>query len=154
MRCRSSKTSAAAHNSSGVNSYEELHLHERAGNLYAKLGHLEEAHEAYRTAATRCREEHDFLSAARIWDERLSNSAQAILELKAGWPNLAQAVECIRSLFGYFGRLDQHHAALSQIGEMLRQCPQTKQYVRTAEFLSELASGTYLDTRVREREEH
>ena len=137
--------------SEAMEQYEELKLYEQAGNLHAQLGNSDRAAAAYLQAAHRFRGESDFLSAARIWEDKLHNPEQAIEELQSGWPNSTQAVECIRALFALFGRLGQHTAAEYQIQEVEARCPESQQYVRTPEVLSDIASGKYPNVTVREK---
>jgi tetratricopeptide (TPR) repeat protein len=129
--------------SEAIEQYEELQMYEEVGNLYTKLGDQEKAYEAYRDAATRFSAINDYLSAARIWDEKLSDSDQAIAALQAGWPHSPQASQCARSLFALLARTANHQAAHRQILDIVSQCPETKQYVRSAEVLAELVEGGY-----------
>src|SRR5262249_18277906 len=87
----------------------------------------------------------------RIWDEKLKDEEQAIVELQAGWPHSAQATECARVMFGLYARTGRHLAAQTQIDDMVAQCPDTKKYVRSAEVLAELVSGKYPSVEVRTR---
>jgi tetratricopeptide (TPR) repeat protein len=137
--------------SEAIEQFDQLKMHERVGTLYERLEDKEKAAAAYRRAADRFRSEGDFLSAARVWEERLSDREQAAEELLAGWPNSAQAIECIRALFALFGRTGQHAAAAKQIGELEQNVPSTNQFVRTAEVLCDVAAGKYPDVVVRER---
>jgi tetratricopeptide (TPR) repeat protein len=136
--------------SEAIEQYEELKMHEKVGDLHAKLGNADSAGDAYRKAAGRARADSDFLTAARLWDDKLADPAQAAKELRAGWPNSVQAIECVRQLFELFGREGEHAAAHRQVNEIACECPKSKQYVRSAQVLSEVAAGKYPDVGVRE----
>lgn len=126
-----------------IEEYQALSLYEKVGDLYLRLEDREQADAAYTSAARNCHAANDYLSAARIWEDKLSNPEAAIHELKSGWPNSQQALHCIRSLFALLGRLRKHEEAERQIDELVDRCSSTKQYTRTVDILSELAAGDY-----------
>jgi tetratricopeptide (TPR) repeat protein len=136
--------------SEAIEQYEELKQYEKVGDLHTKLSDLDKAGDAYRRAAGRARLDDDFLTAARIWEDKLADPSQAAAELRAGWPNSVQAIECVRQLFELYGREGEHAAAHRQVHEIGRECSKSKQYVRSAQVLSEIAAGKYPDTGVRE----
>lgn len=137
--------------SEAITEYENLRMHEHVGDLYTRIGDAEKAREAYGLAAGRLSSENDYLGAARIWSEKLGDAEQAIAALRSGWPHSAQAMECARALFAFFGRTGRHLAAAEQIDEIVAQCPESKQYARSADLLAEVASGVYPDVVVRTR---
>lgn len=96
--------------------HEAIDLLERIGNyqqlanLHERLGDHDAARVAYRKLAERFVRADDYLAAAKIWSDRLSDQERAIQTLEAGiaWGSLtvhdqstqaAQLVSCIRALW-------------------------------------------------------
>lgn len=95
---------------------EVAELHKRAGNPAA-------AENAIRRVVNERLEQGDFLGAAKLVDEKLQASEEALEMLFRAWPESRQAVNCITAAFQILARLGRHEVALEQVAKFGRETP-------------------------------
>lgn len=88
--------------------YVELAQHEKAGDLYRKIGLNEEAVQQYNATIETLRSQANHFAAAKILDEKLDSPRRAIQELSAGWPASSQSFQCLNGIFEILGRTGLH----------------------------------------------
>ena len=118
--------------------YADLGEHEKCGDLLRKLGREREAVTAYQQAL---KGGGDRLNDARILFEKLQQHGLAIAVLASGYPDSAQARQCLERHFEYLNRLHATSDALALaagLAEPARQLPQT---VGMAEMLHAIHEG-------------
>lgn len=98
--------------------YEELKEYETVGDLHRKLDQEDEAVEAYRRAATQFHHQKLHTSAARILEEKVHATDEAIVELESGWPHSSQARLCLNNLFEIYSRHGLHQLAQQKINHL------------------------------------
>ncbi len=130
--------------------YQELGYHEKAGDLFRNLDQLQDAETEYRKAIVKHRENRDFLSAARLLDDKLESAGEAIEVLALGWPASAQAGQCLREVFRIHGRLGRHDGSLAWIDRLRREHHGAASDAIAAETLADLALA-YPDQEVKDR---
>jgi tetratricopeptide (TPR) repeat protein len=91
--------------------FQRLGEHEQVGDLYRKLDQHEEAETAYRQAVAARREAQDFVSAARLLEQKLAAPDEAWEMLQAGWPDSPQAARCLDESFRLLARQGRHETA-------------------------------------------
>jgi tetratricopeptide (TPR) repeat protein len=128
--------------------YGELGNFEQAGDLYMQLDQTDNARNAYRRAVDKHLAIHDYLAAARLLENKLSDGDQAIACLEAGWPSSPQAGTCLEELFQLWGRLGRHQAAQGKV-DQLRQGTLHSRRIALVGILSRIAT-IYPDQTVRD----
>lgn len=118
--------------------YEELGNFEKAGDLYTQLDQADNARQAYRRAIQQQLDKRDFVSAARLLEQKLDAVDEALKQLAAGWPDSSQAETCLRQTFSLLGRLGRHDDTRQAI-DGLRQ--QSFSRERTASLVDILADA-------------
>jgi MoxR-vWA-beta-propeller ternary system protein len=128
--------------------YDKLRMYEKVGQLYRKLEQHEDAECAFRQAVAFHLEHADRLAAARLLEDELRETEQAIVALREGWPGSRQAAKCLQAEFGLLGRLGRHAAAESRLCE-LRDQPLNPVQVGLLAPLLALEAQQYPDFQVR-----
>lgn len=115
-----------------------------AAKLYERLDQWDEAHRWYRHAAQQMVEARDFIKAALLLEEKLSDIDEAERVLDLGWkpPNTDWA--CVSRRFELTGRHGRHDSALEVLDELVRVSPGAERAGRLAKTLSTIRS-TYPD---------
>lgn len=107
-----------------ISHYEELKEYEKVGDLHRKLDQDEEAVTAYRQAVDHFHQQGSPIDAARILEEKLKSTTEAIQALEAGWPHSAQAKRCLKNLFDLYTKHGLHQSAHQKIDDLsARQLP-------------------------------
>lgn len=88
---------------------------EKCGELHERLDQGDLAEQAFRRAVDQHRERSDFLSAARLLEQRLRAPDEAFDVLVLGWPDSAQASACLRESFALLARRADHGRAARHI---------------------------------------
>jgi tetratricopeptide (TPR) repeat protein len=117
--------------------YERLNEWETVGDLYRKLDQPEAATAAYRRAVDRRLAAHDRLGAAKLLETKLDAAEEALETLVGGWPDSAQAEQCVDESFRLVALLRQHERARDQVA-MLRQA--THSQTKLAPLAARLAA--------------
>lgn len=130
--------------------YQTLEYHEKAGDLFRQLDQQKDADEEYRKAALKHQKQRDFLSAARVLDEKVGAPDEAVAVLAYGWPISAQAGQCLRQVFQIHGRLGQHDASLNWIDRLREQHHPASTDTVAAEALADVVNS-YPDQEVKHR---
>lgn len=128
--------------------YQELEYHEKAGDLFRELDQQEDAEEEYRKEALKHQNGRDFLSAARIFEEKLFSADEALEILALGWPVSSQAGQCLRQVFQIHSRLGRHDASMTWIDRLRREHHPSSADALAAETLADLVN-TYPDAQVK-----
>lgn len=95
--------------------YEELKEFETVGDLYRKLDQEEEAVQAYRQTVETFHHQQQHTEAARILEEKIHSTDEAIAELESGWPHSSQSRLCLDRLFEIYHRHGLHEEARQKI---------------------------------------
>lgn len=98
--------------------YAKVLQHEKAGDLWDKLGRHGQAREAWRAAAARARTTPE---KARILFEKLGEHEAALALLEAAWPGSSEAAACLDLHWKYLRRLEWRDARLALAGRLRRE---------------------------------
>jgi tetratricopeptide (TPR) repeat protein len=121
-----------------IEQYAQLQMHEKIGELYATLGQPEQARAAYLTAIEEFRKNDNYVDLARIWETRLDDPDQALVELEMGWLNSPTPLTSLHSLFLTLKRLGRHDDARSRAAELVEEAADRSMQPTVAAFLAEL----------------
>ena len=91
--------------------------------------------------------QNDCLAAARLLENKLDASDEALAQLDAGWPSLSQAGTCLEELFRLLARLGRHEAAAAKIEQLRGQSLLPQQMQLLIDIFSQTAT-TYPDAAV------
>lgn len=129
--------------------YEKLERWIEAADLHERLENKPAAQAALRRAVDARLSQNDRLGAARLLEERLRAPDEALMVLRAGWPDSQQAVACLSALMDFFSRHGRHEDALNQVSDLKQGFPSRL----TLPVLSSLCgvAQAYPDTRVKYR---
>ncbi len=127
--------------SEAIELFEELGNFERAGDLHRRLEQEKSAVEAYQRAVDRHVSNADFLNAARIQTDKLTDPQAAISLLARGWPTSPQARRCLEEIFRLRGQLGEHDAVAKQIARFAQQHRSQAQQAMFLDVLSRTATG-------------
>lgn len=127
-----------------ITEYEELKEFETVGDLHRKLDQEEEAIEAYRRAANQLQQQQLPTQAARILEDKIKATDEAIAELESGWPHSSQARLCLDHLFEIYSRHGLHQEAQEKINELSETNLPLSGRLPLIEFLAQTRS-TYPD---------
>ncbi|WDI41956.1 hypothetical protein [Bremerella sp. P1] len=123
----------------------ELHLElkqfEKAGDLFRQLEQEKEASECYENAVIECRDRRDFLGAADLLENKISDIPRAIASLEEAWPHSNQANSSLRQLFALYQRHGFHEEAKETINALQRGFPPPQTQVALVETLSDNATN-------------
>ncbi|HEV8001230.1 MAG TPA: hypothetical protein VGP63_15185, partial [Planctomycetaceae bacterium] len=128
--------------------YDKLRMYERVGQLYRKLEQHENAERAYRAAVASYLKHDDRRAAARLLEDELRETEQALRALREGWPDSRQAFVCLEAEFCLLGRLGRHAAAENRLSELRDQLLTPEQVGHLAPLLA-FEAQQYPDSQVR-----
>jgi hypothetical protein len=100
-----------------IQRYEKLGLLPEMADLYERLGQTEPADKILRQLVARERANGNLLAAAKILNDRLSATDEALEMLLGAWPDSSQAASCIETAFQMLGQLGRHDFVLNRINE-------------------------------------
>ncbi|QDU75591.1 hypothetical protein Pan97_26250 [Bremerella volcania] len=130
----------------------ELHLelkqYVKAGELYRQLEQEDEAVKCFEIAVSECRDRRDFLGAADLLENKLSDLPRAITSLEDAWPHSNQATSGLRELFSVYQRHGLHENAMETIERVRSGFTPPQMQVALVETLSDKASS-YPDRNVK-----
>ena len=79
--------------------YEELHQHEKVGDLYIKLNKRKNAHEHYEKVISAYREKHQYVKASLIYMKKMYMPSAAQEMLMTGWHENRDGQNCLGCYF-------------------------------------------------------
>lgn len=120
-----------------ISEYEDLKEFEKAGDLHRKLEQETEAIDAYHQAAHQFHQQHEHTEAARILEQKIHSTDEAITELESGWPHSKQARHCLDQVFQLFNQHGLHQRALEKIDELSETKLTLPQRLPLVQFLTE-----------------
>ena len=128
--------------------YEELENFEKIGDIQRELNRPEEATAAYRTAVEKIHSNDCYVEAARILEEKLNATDEAIMELEVGLYDTSQTKECMENLFDLLAVHGRHEHAIARIEDMQERNLPLSNKILLAEFLTK-TTADYPDRNVR-----
>lgn len=99
-----------------IERYEKHARWLEAAELYERLGDRAGAAGAIRRVVNECLEQDDILGAAKLVEERLHETNEAVDLLRNAWPSSRQAAACTGALFQILARTGQHETAIEHLG--------------------------------------
>jgi tetratricopeptide (TPR) repeat protein len=132
-----------------IDRYEKLARWLDVADLQERLGNQPAAHAAVRRVVEERLAQDDRLGAAKLVEERLHETDEALELLLRGWPHSCQAGGCVSAAFQMLARLGRHEVALEQLARFQRETPPS-QVLPLLQALSGPARD-YPDARVRHR---
>lgn len=109
-----------------------------AAKLYEQLNQIDQAHKWYRHAADELTQARDFIGAAKLYEEKLSDLDQAQDVLSRGWQPPYSDWECVPALFDLTGRHGLHDSAQAAIGDLVGKNPGYEHAGLVAKTLSDV----------------
>ena len=106
-----------------IERYEKLGRWMDVADLHERLGNRTAATEALRRVISERLAQDDVLGAAKLLEERLHETDEALELLLDSWPSSRQAGVCISAAFQMLGRLARHDVALEQLARFRRETP-------------------------------
>ena len=103
--------------SEAIERFEKLQRWLEVADLHERLGQHREAETAVRRVVHERLAQEDILGAAKLVDERLKQTDEALELLLRAWPDSRQAAGCVSALFQLYARLGRHPAALERIAQ-------------------------------------
>jgi tetratricopeptide (TPR) repeat protein len=104
-----------------IERYEKLGRWLDVADLHDRLGNRAAAEVAVRRVVSECVAKDDILGAAKLVDERLHATDEALGMLLQAWPKSRQAAGCVGAAFQILARLGRHDAALETIARFSRE---------------------------------
>lgn len=120
--------------------YIQLRQHEKAGDLYRKLGDEEQAVRAYREAVNQMSMGNP-LGAAKLLEEKLHAPDEAYACLIAAWPSHSQAALCLRESFYFLQRHGKHADAEQRLRAFRSSAKEEMQPYVLADALADVGSS-------------
>jgi tetratricopeptide (TPR) repeat protein len=99
-----------------IERYEKHARWLEAAELYERLGDRAGAASAIRRVVNEHLEQDDILGAAKLVEERLRETNEAVDLLRNAWPSSRQAAACTGALFQILARTGQHETAIEHLG--------------------------------------
>ena len=133
---------------------EAIAIYEKAGSwlelgdLHRRLGDAAAAAAAYRRVVAAKLAAFDFIAAAGLLEDRLQAPDEALALLGWGWPEAAQASQCLAEEFALLRRLGRHEAAAARLGGLRAERTPEGKVIALGEVLGALRT-TYPDHAVR-----
>jgi tetratricopeptide (TPR) repeat protein len=87
-----------------VELYVELEKHEKAGDLFVKLGQTKDANLHYETHLAALLKGNNHLHAAELLNHKMDDSTRALVTLMDGWKSNSQHEACLREYFSQMKR--------------------------------------------------
>lgn len=103
-----------------IERYERLGRWLDAADLHDRLGNRDAAERAVRRVVHERMAQDDILGAAKLVDERLHATGEALEMLRRAWPSSRQAAGCMGAAFQLLARLGRHEEALELIARFSR----------------------------------
>ena len=103
-----------------IERYEKLGRWLDVADLQTRLGNHAAAEAAIRRVIAERLAQDDILEAAKLLEERLNQTDEALELLRNAWPGSKQAANCMGAYFQTLARLGRHDAALEQLGQLER----------------------------------
>jgi tetratricopeptide (TPR) repeat protein len=128
--------------------YEKLELWLEVAELHERLGQCEAASAALRKVIDQRLAAGDIVAAAKLVEERLGRTDEAIALLLNAWPNSAQATLCLEAAFELLGRHGRHQVVLEHLARLRRE-PVPSRLVMLLIAMLTGCSRQYPDERVR-----
>jgi tetratricopeptide (TPR) repeat protein len=100
-----------------IQRYEKLGMLPEMADLYERLGQMEPARKILRQLVQKERANGNLLGAAKLLNERLQATDEALGVLLNAWPNSGQAASCIEVAFQMLGKLGRHDFVLNRINQ-------------------------------------
>jgi len=104
-----------------IERYEKMDRWLDVADLQVKLGNQAAANEALRRVVAERLAQSDILGAAKLVEERLHETDEALAMLLDAWPSSQQATGCVGAAFQMLARLGRHDTALELLGRLKRQ---------------------------------
>lgn len=110
-----------------IERYEKLGRWLDVADLHERLGNRDAAHSAIRRVIDDLLAQDDRLGAAKLLDERLRATEEALDVLARAWPSSRQAASCVGAWFQMMARLGRHEGALERLAQFRRETISTRQ---------------------------
>jgi tetratricopeptide (TPR) repeat protein len=104
-----------------IERYEKLDRWLDVADLQDRLGNRTAAEVAVRRVVSECVAKDDILAAAKLVDERLHATDEALGMLLQAWPKSRQAASCVGAAFQMLARLGRHEVALETLARLNRE---------------------------------
>ncbi|MFO1513667.1 MAG: hypothetical protein U1F83_12240 [Verrucomicrobiota bacterium] len=104
-----------------IERYEKLGRWLDVADLQSRLGNNVAAESAVRRVVNERLAQDDVLGAAKLVEERLQGTDEALDLLLRAWPSSRQATGCVTAAFQMLGRLGRHEVTLEMIGRFSRE---------------------------------
>ncbi len=124
--------------SEAIELLESLQMDEKAGDLYIKLNQPEQAAVCYRRVVQRYLSSCDFISAAKVQEEKLSAPEEALESLQIGFQQTRPA-ECLSHIFRIHTLLGRHADTLEWIDRARQRTSEPEQLLPLANLLRSVA---------------
>lgn len=98
--------------------YEQIDEYECAAAVYEKIEQWDQANACFRKAVEQRLAKSDRIGAAKLLENKLDETDEAIEVLRGGWPNHAQARVCLSSMFELMANTDRSDRAMATAKEM------------------------------------
>lgn len=128
--------------------YQEARMHEKAGDVLAKLGNEEAAREQWRQALLHMSNP---LHEARLLETKLRDVDRALFVLDRAWPGSPQALACFEEEFALLGRHERHAEAAEVLARLERNPKARLNLVTTTVSGLRTVFQKYPDSMVRDR---
>ncbi len=133
-----------------IERFEKLGRWLDVAQLHERLGQTAAARAALRRVVDERVKQQDFLGAAKLLEERLRETDEALALLLGAWPHSSQATICLGQAFQLLGTHGLHELALEQLGRLQREPLAGERHLPLLNVLGTTARG-YPETRVRQR---
>lgn len=133
-----------------IKRFEKLGRWLDVAQLHERLGQTAAAHAALRRVVDERVKQQDFLGAAKLLEERLLATDEALALLLGAWPESPQAANCLGQAFQLLGRHGLHELALEQLGRLQREPLPSERHLPLLNVLGTTARG-YPEPHVRQR---
>jgi tetratricopeptide (TPR) repeat protein len=104
-----------------IERYEKLERWLDVADLQDRLGNRAAAEFAARRVVNECVAKDDILAAAKLVEQRLHATNEALEMLLQAWPRSRQAASCVGAAFELLARLGRHEVALERVAQFARE---------------------------------
>jgi tetratricopeptide (TPR) repeat protein len=121
--------------------YEKQKLYRRCAELYAQLGQTEQAIDSWQKEIGKLVSEENLLEAARILEQELGWTEQALSLLHHAWPGSAQAAACLKAELALLEKLGTGPRLEQRLAELQREETPRRMVALMARNLAPLATA-------------
>ncbi|TXT50565.1 MAG: Uncharacterized protein FD140_2349, partial [Limisphaerales bacterium] len=133
-----------------IERFEKLGRWLDVAELHERIGQTAAARAALRRVVEERVKQRDFLGAARLLEERLHETDDALALLLDAWPDSPQAANCLGHAFQLLGTHGLHDLALEHLGRLQREPLASERHLPLLNVLG-TAALRYPEARVRQR---